>query len=88
MTGTKTPLKIVPSNRTSPIHGRAVSPTSDSVSDRRCKYANSRYKDICDRNSAFFVGVLYGKYCGVWGFIPIHINIVGQLKNNNEEKIN
>ena len=33
MTGTKTPLKIVTSNRTSPAPGRAVSPLSAGASD-------------------------------------------------------
>ncbi len=39
--------------------------------------AEPEMNHIYDRNSAFSVGVLYGKYCGVWGFIPIHINIDG-----------
>jgi uncharacterized membrane protein len=29
-----------------------------------------------------FTGVLYGKYCGVWGFIPIQINIAGMEESN------
>jgi hypothetical protein len=34
------------------------------------------YDNVYDWVFVLSVGVLYGKYCGVWGYIPIQINIV------------
>ncbi len=117
MTGTRAPLKIVPTHRTTssgkmggvlpadtpaPPKPKLLDQLRESLRSRHysrrteqtyCQWvkrfiffhhvrhpvemAEPEMNHIYDRNSAFSVGVLYGKYCGVWGFIPIHINIDG-----------
>jgi hypothetical protein len=41
------------------------------------------YDNVYDCVFVLSVGVLYGKYCGVWCYIPIQINIVGLQKIRN-----